>query len=134
MQDLLRTSWACHQRVNSPNVRLAERSIFVQSSRRTSGSVLQPVRKSKSDDFPSRHFRFINFVFLNSSQKYKGEGKKGKWDKEDGMEIDNESGAESSLSPSETPGSGDGDDGPKVDPIKWTVSFRLFPIGSLQYL
>lgn len=39
------------------------------------------------------------------------------------MEVDIESGAESSLSPSETAGSGEGDDNlPKVDPLKWTVS------------
>lgn len=51
------------------------------------------------------------------------EGKKGKWDKDDGMEVDIESGAESSLSPSEN--AGDNDDGPKVDPLKWTVSFFI---------
>lgn len=37
------------------------------------------------------------------------------------MDVDLESGAESSLSPSETHGSGEGDEISKVDPLKWTV-------------
>lgn len=40
------------------------------------------------------------------------------------MDVDIESGAESSLSPSET--HGDADDTPKVDPLKWTVRCLYF--------
>lgn len=46
-----------------------------------------------------------------------------KWDKEEG-EVDPESGAESSLSPSEAAGEGE-DNANKVDPLKWTVSFHF---------
>lgn len=38
--------------------------------------------------------------------------------------MDPESGAESSLSPSEATGEGD-DNTPKVDPLKWSVSLLL---------
>lgn len=44
------------------------------------------------------------------------------------MEVDVESGAsgaESSLSPNEANGEGEDDNTPKVDPIKWSVSFYL---------
>lgn len=55
------------------------------------------------------------------SQKYKGDSKRGKWEKEEG-EVDPESGAESS--PSEATGEGD-DNTPKVDPLKWSVSYFI---------
>lgn len=66
---------------------------------------------------------FLGFLISFFSQKYKNDAKRGKWDKEEG-EVDPESGAESSLSPSETAGEGD-DNTPKVDPLKWTVRYSI---------
>lgn len=71
------------------------------------------------------HWHSNELLFLIYSQKYKSDNKRGKWDKEEGGEADPESGAESSLSPSEAACEGD-DNTPKVDPLKWTVSLLSY--------
>lgn len=58
------------------------------------------------------------------SGKYKSDDKK-HWDKDGSMEVDVDSGtsgAESSLSPND---GSEHDNTPKVDPLKWTVSYNL---------
>jgi hypothetical protein len=60
------------------------------------------------------------------SGRYKSDDKKHKWDKDGSMEVDVDSGAsgaESSLSPNDA---SEDDNTPKVDPLKWTVSVRIF--------
>ncbi|KAI4466370.1 polycomb group protein [Holotrichia oblita] len=60
-------------------------------------------------------------VACSKNQKYKKDGKKGKWGKDDGMDVDIESGASGGEnSPNDTPVP-DHDDTPKVDPLKWSV-------------
>ncbi|KAI4466372.1 polycomb group protein [Holotrichia oblita] len=60
-------------------------------------------------------------VACSKNQKYKKDGKKGKWGKDDGMDVDIESGASGAEnSPNDTPVP-DHDDTPKVDPLKWSV-------------
>lgn len=57
---------------------------------------------------------------LNFSQKIRSDEKRGKWGKDDSMDVDSDIGTAMGADACES--SGTNDDTPKINPLKWTVS------------